>query len=126
MRVGFLLFPRILFSRRPGFLIVSLLARNLTIRLLRHLATADGENCGLGACVRIGRRSRISASRRNRTQIDADTAHLSCGLVHLGEIAYRTGRVLRFDPKTETFPGDRVANELLTKRYRRPWGYEGA
>ena len=57
---------------------------------------------------------------------DAETAHLSCALVHLGEIAYRTGRALRFDPKTETFPGDAEANELLTKAYRRPWGFEGA
>lgn len=57
---------------------------------------------------------------------DAEVAHLSCSLVHLGEIAYRTGRVLHFDPKKETFPGDREANELLTKSYRRPWGFDGA
>ncbi len=54
---------------------------------------------------------------------DAEIAHLSCSLVHLGEIAYRTGRVLRFDPKTETFTGDREANDLLTKDYRAPWGF---
>ncbi len=57
---------------------------------------------------------------------DAETAHLSCALVHFGEIAYRTGRALRFDPKTETFPGDGEANELLSKRYRAPWGFDGA
>jgi predicted dehydrogenase len=52
----------------------------------------------------------------------AEAAHLSCGLTHLGNIAQRTGRVLRFDPTTETFPGDREATALLTKEYRKPWG----
>ena len=60
---------------------------------------------------------------RNGTRANADarTAHLSCALVHLGEIAYRTERVLHFDPKTETMANDREANALLTKEYRRPW-----
>lgn len=64
---------------------------------------------------------------RNRrpTSAPADVAHLSAGLVHLGEIAYRTGRILRFDPKTETFRDDRDANALLTKEYRKPWGLNG-
>jgi predicted dehydrogenase len=51
----------------------------------------------------------------------AETAHLSCALVHLGEIAYRTARVLHFDPKTETIKDDREANALLTTHYRKPW-----
>lgn len=54
----------------------------------------------------------------------AEIAHLSCAVVHLGEIAYRTGRVLDFDPKAEQFPGDEEANALLTKRHRRPWGFD--
>jgi predicted dehydrogenase len=52
---------------------------------------------------------------------DALTAHLSCALVHLGEVAYRTERVLHFDPKTETVKGDKEADALLTKEYRKPW-----
>lgn len=64
------------------------------------------------SCVRSGR----------QPNADAETAHLSCALVHLGEIAYRTGRVLKFDPQTETFPEDDEANALLTKQYRSPWG----
>ncbi len=50
-----------------------------------------------------------------------ETAHLSSGLAHLGNIAYRTGRVLTFDPKTETFPGDAEANAMLTRNYRAPY-----
>lgn len=55
----------------------------------------------------------------------AEVAHLSSALVHLGEIAYRTGRVLRFDPKSESFVNDRAANDLLTKEYRKPWDLAG-
>lgn len=57
---------------------------------------------------------------------DAEIAHLSCGLVHLGEIAYRTCRVLHFDPKTEQFPKDDEANTLLTKKHRAPWEFKQA
>ena len=59
---------------------------------------------------------------RKQTIADAEVAHLSCALVHLGDIAYRTSRVLNFDPATETITGDKEANQLLTKEYRSPWG----
>ena len=36
---------------------------------------------------------------------DARIAHLTCALVHLGEIAQRVQRLLQFDPKTETITG---------------------
>lgn len=51
-----------------------------------------------------------------------EMAHLSCGLVHLGEIAYRVGRVLHFDPTKEVFPNDSEATAMLTKKYREPYG----
>src|SRR5262245_23391318 len=41
---------------------------------------------------------------------DARTAHLTCALVHLGEIAGRMQRVLHFDPATETIRNDPEAN----------------
>lgn len=62
-----------------------------------------------------------SVRTRKPTIAPAEVAHLSCALVHLGTIAYRVGRVLRFDPKTETFPNDPEANRLLTKTYRPPF-----
>ncbi len=46
---------------------------------------------------------------------------ISAGLCHLGNIAYRLGRTLTFDPKTETFPGDPEANKYLTRDYRAPF-----
>ena len=62
-----------------------------------------------------------SVRSRKATKTGAEVAHLSCGLIHLGEIAYRTGRVQKFDPKNEWFVGDTEANALLTKVYRKPW-----
>ena len=58
---------------------------------------------------------------RETTIASPHEAHLSCGLVHLGETAFRTGRVLQFDPASESFPNDSEANALLTKEYRQPW-----
>ena len=56
------------------------------------------------------------------TKANAQTAHYSCALVHLGEIAYRTQGRLDFDPKAEQFVGNDEANALLTKEYREPFG----
>ena len=58
---------------------------------------------------------------REQPVANAEVAHFSCGLVHLGEIAYRVGRVLHFDPEKEQFLDDTEADKLLTKEYREPW-----
>lgn len=50
-----------------------------------------------------------------------ETAHLSSGLAHLGNIAYRVGRVLEFNPTTEKFVGDSEADKLLSRTYRAPF-----
>jgi predicted dehydrogenase len=42
-------------------------------------------------------------------------------VAHLGNIALRTGRKLRWDAATETFPGDSGANALLHRTPRKPW-----
>jgi predicted dehydrogenase len=47
--------------------------------------------------------------------------HLSAALPHLANIAYRTGRMLRFDATTERFSGDEEANRMLTRQYRAPY-----
>ncbi|OGV69914.1 MAG: hypothetical protein A2283_11095 [Lentisphaerae bacterium RIFOXYA12_FULL_48_11] len=45
----------------------------------------------------------------------------SCALIHLGNIAYRLGRNLEFDPATMRFPHDEEANRMLTREYRAPF-----
>lgn len=59
---------------------------------------------------------------RQRPNSDVEIGRLSTTLCHLGNISYRLGRDVHFDPKTETFPGDDEANKLLTKDYRAPYG----
>ncbi len=53
---------------------------------------------------------------------DIEEGHYSSMLCHLGNISYRTGRRLVFDPKSETFPSDPEANKFLSRQYRK--GYE--
>jgi len=50
-----------------------------------------------------------------------ETAHFSSGLAHLGNIAYRLNRRLKFDPGTESFVGDSEADLMLTREYRKPF-----
>ena len=45
----------------------------------------------------------------------------SCALIHLGNISYRLGRSLEFDPVTMKFPHDQEANSMLTREYRAPF-----
>jgi predicted dehydrogenase len=63
----------------------------------------------------------VRSRKRTDLTAEAQELHLSSALPHLGNIAYRTGRTLRFDPKTERFIGDDEANRLLTREYRPPY-----
>lgn len=60
---------------------------------------------------------------RSRKQPDADvqTAHRATVIAHLGNIALQTGRKLRWDPQTETFPADPEAGRFLRREARKPW-----
>jgi len=66
----------------------------------------------------------IDAVRRRDPKVlhgPVETAHYSSGLAHLGNISYRLGRQLKFDPKSETFVNDREADAMLTRDYRKPY-----
>jgi predicted dehydrogenase len=58
---------------------------------------------------------------RKRPNSDVEIGRLSTTLCHLGVISYKLGRDIKFDPKTETFPGDKEATALLTKEYRKEY-----
>lgn len=45
----------------------------------------------------------------------------TCALIHLGNISYRLGRSLDFDPKTQQIVNDDHANAMLTREYRKPF-----
>jgi predicted dehydrogenase len=66
----------------------------------------------------------IKAVRSRKTSDQngpVETAHLASGLAHLGNISYRLGRQLTFDPTTEKFVSDAEANAMLTRKYRAPF-----
>ena len=56
--------------------------------------------------------------RTRRPNAEIQIGHLSSSLCHLGNIVARTGRAVRFDPKTEQILGDQEAAELLGRKYR--------
>jgi predicted dehydrogenase len=56
-----------------------------------------------------------------RPRADVEEGHRSTRLCHLGNIAYRLGRTLKFDATTETIPGDAEATRLLGRSYRKPF-----
>jgi predicted dehydrogenase len=59
-------------------------------------------------CIRDGR----------RPNADIEEGHLSAALCHLGNLAVRVGRSLRFDPATEKIIGDEEADRLVRRTYR--------
>ena len=62
-----------------------------------------------------------SIRARSRPTADIEIGHLSSALCHLGNIAYRVGRTVQFDPPSQQFVRDPVADVLLDCDYRSPW-----
>ena len=58
---------------------------------------------------------------RQRPICDVEIGYKSIVVCHLGNIAIRTGRALRWDPASERFVGDDEANRWISKPYRAPW-----
>jgi|TARA_Y100000588_G_scaffold20361_1_gene20641 predicted dehydrogenase len=61
-------------------------------------------------------------TRRPITRANAEAAHLSCALVHFGNIAYDTNSTLDFNAKSGRFVDNPAADKLLGKSYREPYG----
>jgi predicted dehydrogenase len=58
---------------------------------------------------------------RAQTVAPVEVAHRSVTIGHLGTIAMKTGRKLKWDPKKERFIEDDEANRLLSRPMRSPW-----
>ena len=52
---------------------------------------------------------------------DVEIGHRNASVCHLGNIAARLGRPLKWDPVRERFIGDAEADKLLERPYRAPW-----
>ncbi len=59
---------------------------------------------------------------RKETICPAEIGHRTSTLCHLGNIAMRLKRRLRWDPAREEFVGDSVANAMRWRPAREPWG----
>ena len=57
-----------------------------------------------------------------RPNADIEIGHHSTRLCHLGNVAHRLGRTLRFDASTQTITGDAEATKMLGRTYRK--GFE--
>lgn len=58
---------------------------------------------------------------RQQTITPAETAHRSASVGHLGQIAMRLGRKIRWNPVTEQILDDLTASRMLTTSMRAPW-----
>lgn len=58
---------------------------------------------------------------RRPSYAEGENGQRATTVAHLGNIALRTGRKLRWDAVAETFPDDREARALLTREPRKPW-----
>ena len=64
----------------------------------------------------------VRSRKREALNQEIYSGHISSAMCHAGNIAWRTGKKLRFDPETETFD-DAEANRLLGRSQFRP-GFE--
>jgi myo-inositol 2-dehydrogenase / D-chiro-inositol 1-dehydrogenase len=55
---------------------------------------------------------------------EAEIGHRSVSVCHLGVIATRLGRKLKWDPEKEQFVDDQDANGFLAREMRKPWNYD--
>ncbi len=53
-----------------------------------------------------------------------EVGHRVTSVCHLGNIAMKLDRRLRWDPKAERFVDDETANAMLSRPHRAPWSYE--
>ena len=58
---------------------------------------------------------------REKPNADVAIGHRTATVCHLGNIAVRTGRTIRWDPQSEQIVGDSDAAAQLTRSYRKPW-----
>jgi len=59
--------------------------------------------------------------KRSKPICDIETGCRSVTVCHLGNIAYKLGRPLKWDPEREVFVGDDDANRMLSRPMRGPW-----
>ena len=73
-----------------------------------------GEHCDFTDAIKNGKQA----------YAPAEIGHRTITIAHIGNIAMRLGRKLKWDPQKEQFPDDAEANAMLTCKQREPWTIE--
>ncbi|HXX24201.1 MAG TPA: hypothetical protein VEO19_13720 [Terriglobia bacterium] len=63
----------------------------------------------------------VRAGKQQLLHADVNEIYLSTAFALLGNISYRLGRKLTFDPAEERFIGDTAADEMLKCAHRSPY-----
>jgi predicted dehydrogenase len=63
----------------------------------------------------------LRSGKKEDLTCDIEVGYMSSVLPHLANISYRLGRNLTFDGNKEKFVGDSKANQMLTRKYRKPY-----
>lgn len=112
-RLGYEIFPELKVTSGPGAV-----GRNVQIEGYRaerrDVAGTDRTDLHVKdfiECVRT----------RRKPVADAEAGHRASAVAHLGNIAYRTGRKLRWDAGTEQILDDPEASKLLRRQPRKKW-----
>ena len=58
---------------------------------------------------------------RKKPVADVEAGHRSTLVAHLGNIAYRLGRTINFDPEKQVIVGDAEASKMMSRSYRSPF-----
>jgi predicted dehydrogenase len=112
-RLGFEIYPELKAASGPGA--AGSKSDTVTARMDRKERTAEDTTA-------LHVRDFIECVRsRRKPAADVETGHRSSIVSHLGNIAFRTGRKLRWDAAKEEIVNDPEAATLLTRQARKTW-----
>lgn len=111
-RLGFEIFPEMKSASGPG---AAAREDSTGLRMERRERAAEDATAlhvkNFIECVRS----------RQKPVADIQTGHHSTNVAHLGNIAFRTNRKIRWDGAREEIMGDSEASKLLRRESRKPW-----
>ena len=102
---------RMFLSRRGKIEVLDQRNQRVKTNVQPEVQNAEKHVVNFLACVRSG----------ERPNGDIEIGHLTTTLCHLGNMATRLGRSLRFDPTSERVLGDKQADAMVGRDYREHW-----